>query len=208
MENSYCIYFGEKQYIITNCLSSQLYSLTTQGGTILINQPNAAAIKSTISDLDRTNAEAAIILTNQVALFWTFFQEQFQLITAGGGLVKNEKGEYLFIFRRGKWDLPKGKLDPGEDIASCAIREVQEETGLQQVQLLQPLGKTWHVYHERGAFILKESVWFSMEAHSNEQLVPQTSEDIHEIKWVAPADFEAVLSNTYPSVKEVIQWLQ
>lgn len=208
MDNGYCIYFGEKPFIITNCLNPQLYTLTTQGGTILINQPNAAAIKSTIADLDRTNAEAAIILTNQVSIFWKLFCEHFENITAGGGLVKNEKGEYLFIFRRGKWDLPKGKLDPGEDIASCALREVREETGLVHVHLNKLLGSTWHVYHEGGSFILKESVWYSMEATSTEPLIPQTSEEIHEIKWVAPADFESVLNNTYPSVKEVIQWLK
>jgi len=207
MDKGYCIYFGEKPFIITNCLNPQLYTLTTQGGTILINQPNAAAIRSTIVDLDRTNAEAAIILTNQVPIFWKLFCEQFQIITAGGGLVKNEKGEYLFIFRRGKWDLPKGKLDPDEDIDACALREVQEETGLLHVHLDQPLGSTWHVYHERGLFILKESVWFSMEAKSTEPLIPQTSEDIHEIKWVAQTELESVLSNTYPSVKEVIHWI-
>lgn len=207
MEKSYCIYFGEKPFIITNCLSPQLYQLTTQGGTILINQPNAASIKSTIADLDRTNAEAAIILTNQVQIFWNLFCEQFEMITAGGGLVKNEKGEYLFIFRRGKWDLPKGKLDPGEEIGSCAIREVQEETGLKQVSVDKPLGLTWHVYHEKGSFILKESVWYSMLASSAEKLIPQTEEDIHEIKWVAPELISSVINNTYPSVKEVLQWI-
>ncbi len=207
MDKSYCIYFGEKPFIITNCLNSRLYTLTTQGGTILINQPNAAAINSTIADLDRTNAEAAIILTNQVDLFWKLFCEHFEMIAAGGGLVKNEKGEYLFIFRRGKWDLPKGKLDEGENISACALREVQEETGVANVQMDKQLGSTWHVYHERGLFILKESVWFLMHSYSSEKLVPQTSEDIHDIMWVAPDKLDTVLSNTYPSVKEVMKWV-
>ncbi|HSC52471.1 MAG TPA: NUDIX domain-containing protein [Phnomibacter sp.] len=205
MDNRYCIYFGEKPFIITNCLNPQLYALTTQGGTILINQPTPAAIRSTVSDLDKTEAEAAIILTNQVPVFWQHFSDLFQTIVAGGGLVANEKGEYLFIYRKGKWDLPKGKLDPNETIADCAIREVQEETGLQQVSLGEALGSTWHVYHERGAFILKESVWFTMKAHSTAALTPQTAEDIHDIKWIAPADFAKVISNTYPSVIDVLQ---
>jgi len=204
MENGYCIYFGEKPFIITNCLSPQLYALTTQGGTILINQPNAAAIKSTISDLDRTNAEAAIILTNQVALFWKLFQEQFQVITAGGGLVKNEKSEFLFIFRRGKWDLPKGKIDPGETKEAAAVREVQEETGLQQLELGMLLGETYHTYKEGKTRILKRTYWFAMRTPET-TLTPQTEEDIEQAVWVELKPFLQEEDRMYGSIREVLE---
>jgi len=100
------------------------------------------------------------------------------LIRAGGGLVENEKGEVLFMFRRGKWDLPKGKLDPGETLESCALREVKEETGVSQLELIQFLLVTEHEYEERGLFILKETHWYRMKTTSHESLIPQTEEDI------------------------------
>jgi 8-oxo-dGTP pyrophosphatase MutT (NUDIX family) len=127
------------------------------------------------------------------------------LIEAAGGLVKNEKGELLFMFRKGKWDLPKGKLDPGETMEDCALREVREETGLVQLELKNFLLITEHEYTERGEFILKKSHWYLMEAASHQLLIPQTEEDISELRWVRPADFKIVLTNTYPSIVEVLQ---
>ena len=126
-------------------------------------------------------------------------------IVAAGGLVTNEHNELLMIFRRGKWDLPKGKLDEMESIEECAVREVEEETGLKQVQLLGHLCDTHHIYLEKGNYVLKESVWFKMNASSGQQLIPQTDEDIHEIAWLAPSRWDAVLHNTYPSVKDVLK---
>lgn len=205
MAADYCIYFGSKPYFITSQMNERLYALTTWGGTILVNQPNAASIVSTIHDLDRTEAEAVIILTNKVPYYWNLFCEQFSFIEAAGGLVENEHDEYLFILRRGKWDLPKGKLDEGENIRECAVREIQEETGLKSVQLLADLGHTWHTYHEKHQFILKQTTWFKMKCNSNEPLVPQLEEDITEIKWLGKENLDIVLANTYPSVKEIIR---
>ena len=126
------------------------------------------------------------------------------LILAAGGLVLNEKGEVLFMFRKGKWDLPKGKLDPGETMDACALREVMEETGLVQVALKNFLLTTEHLYTERGKPILKKSHWYLMEADSHQRLVPQAEEEISELRWLAPADFNIALANTYPSIVEVL----
>ena len=108
-------------------------------------------------------------------------------ILAGGGLVLNEKGGLLMIYRRGKWDLPKGKLDEGETIEDCAVREVLEETGLLNVELGELIGITYHEYFDRHLQeeVIKESYWFAMRAKSDQLLVPQTEEDITEIKWVS-----------------------
>jgi len=127
------------------------------------------------------------------------------LVRAGGGLVINEKGEVLFMFRRGKWDLPKGKLDPGETMESCALREVEEETGIRQPELIKFLLITLHEYKERDILILKESHWFLMKADSRQPLIPQTAEDISELKWIGPADFGFVLHNTYPAILDVLR---
>ena len=113
-----------------------------------------------------------------------------QIIVAGGGLVFNENDELLMIFRRGLWDLPKGKLDAGETIENCAVREIQEETGLQLVQLHQLIGVTEHLYFDKylSKNVIKQSHWYLMTTNSNQVLTPQTEEDITDIKWVAKAD--------------------
>ena len=127
------------------------------------------------------------------------------MVKAGGGLVINEIGEVLFIFRRGKWDLPKGKLDPGESLESCAIREVKEETGVGHLELIRFLIVTEHEYVERGQSILKETHWWLMKTKGNQPLTPQSEEDITAIKWIGSVDFKIVLQNTYPTILEVLR---
>jgi 8-oxo-dGTP pyrophosphatase MutT (NUDIX family) len=127
------------------------------------------------------------------------------LLLAAGGLVENEKREILFMFRRGKWDLPKGKLDPGETLEECALREVEEETGVGQLELKKFLLQTLHEYEELGKVIQKKTHWFHMSTTSHQLLVPQTEEDITDLRWIAPANFEIVLRNTYPAIVEVLR---
>ncbi len=109
------------------------------------------------------------------------------------------------MMRRGKWDLPKGKLDPGESLETCALREVEEETGLRRLILNDHLLTTYHSYAEAGLLILKESHWYAMHADGNQQLTPQTSEDILEVKWLAQDNLGQVLDNTFASIKDVLK---
>ncbi len=127
------------------------------------------------------------------------------LLLAAGGLVQNEMGDILFMFRRGKWDLPKGKLDPGETLEECALREVEEETGVGQLELKKFLLQTLHEYEELGKVIEKKTHWYFMTTTSHQKLIPQTEEDITELRWIAPADFDIVLRNTYPAIVEVLR---
>jgi 8-oxo-dGTP pyrophosphatase MutT (NUDIX family) len=127
------------------------------------------------------------------------------LILAAGGMVINERREVLFMFRRGKWDLPKGKLDPGETLEACALREVEEETGVKQLELIKFLLVTEHLYPERGKSILKKSHWYLMISSSNQKLVPQTEEDISELRWIGEGDIHIVERNTYPAILDVLR---
>lgn len=129
-----------------------------------------------------------------------------QIIIAGGGLVFNEKDELLMIFRRGFWDLPKGKLDAGETIEACAVREIKEETGLQEVTLGKFVSITRHDYFDKyiGKDVVKESHWYLMTSNSSNTLHPQTEEDITEIKWVSATDLHTYLANSYPSIVEIV----
>jgi len=127
-------------------------------------------------------------------------------IIAAGGLILNDDKDILMIFRRGFWDLPKGKLDPGETIEHCAVREVQEETGLMNIDLVQFLTITYHEYFDTylQQDVIKESHWYLMVAPGKQSLFPQTEEDITAIKWVNTSDLTECLQNTYSNIKEVM----
>ena len=132
------------------------------------------------------------------------FNKHFKIIKAGGGVIINEANEILFIFRRGKWDLPKGKNDDNESAKSCAIREVKEETGLSKVKAGRHIGTTYHVYNEFGKRILKETDWFNMQASSQENLTPQLDEGIDKIEWVNPLEIKNKLKNSYALINDVL----
>ena len=127
-------------------------------------------------------------------------------IQAGGGLVLNEKNEILFIYRRQKWDLPKGKLDIGENIEECAIREVMEETGIKKLTIGNLLVITTHTYEEKGISVQKETHWFLMNATTldNPILSPQLEEDIEKIEWVPFDKIEEYLANSYNTIRLVL----
>ena len=126
---------------------------------------------------------------------------------AAGGLVFNDKNELLMIFRRGKWDLPKGKLDEGETIEDCAIREVKEETGLENVNIENFAGITFHEYFEPriNDDVSKESHWYKMYAPGDQPLTPQTEEDIEMIEWVDAKQIPNRLENSYVNIIEIIE---
>jgi 8-oxo-dGTP pyrophosphatase MutT (NUDIX family) len=125
----------------------------------------------------------------------------FIALEAGGGLVMNAEGNYLFIYRRGKWDLPKGKSEKGEPISDTALREVREETGLEEIKVMNSVGVTYHAYHEADLFFLKKTYWFGMMHLGNKKPIPQVSEDITRIKWLGKEEIgKVVLKNTFPSI--------
>jgi 8-oxo-dGTP pyrophosphatase MutT (NUDIX family) len=128
-------------------------------------------------------------------------------IIAAGGLVFNDRNELLMIFRRGFWDLPKGKLDDGESIEACAVREVEEETGLKDIELGKFITITLHEYFDPylKEEVIKESHWYHMKVKGDPQLIPQTEEDITEIKWVDKMVLPDYLNNTYANIIEVIK---
>ena len=133
-----------------------------------------------------------------------------KIIIAAGGLVTNEQNELLMIFRRLKWDLPKGKLDEGESIEECAIREVYEETSITRVILGKFIDKTYHEYFDKWLKedVIKESWWFDMAIKGNPVLIPQVEEDIEKIEWVAINNLDTYLKNSYDSIEDIIKkWL-
>jgi len=134
------------------------------------------------------------------------FNRMFTRIEAAGGIVRNLKGKSLFIKRLGFWDLPKGKLHKGEPIRDGALREVNEETGLSGLSITKQLPSTYHIYTDRkGNQVLKETFWFEMICEEDQKLVPQTEEDITEVKWFANKDLNIPLNNTYSSLRTLLE---
>jgi len=127
------------------------------------------------------------------------------VIEAAGGLVFNENSELLMIFRRGFWDLPKGKIDDGESLAECAAREVKEETGLQNIKLKEFLATTYHTYFLQGNQIVKPSHWYKMDNWGNEKLIPQTEEDITAVEWLSKEKAHALLDEMYPTIRTIVE---
>lgn len=129
-------------------------------------------------------------------------------IKAAGGLVSNEENKYLFIFRKGKWDLPKGKLDKGETLRVAAVREVQEECGITIDSSGDKICNTYHIYEVEGQPVMKKTTWYWMRADKQPELVPQLEEDITDARWLAAGDFMLVRQNTYPLIRDVIRIIE
>lgn len=128
----------------------------------------------------------------------------FPLLEAAGGIVMNLKKERLFIYRFGKWDLPKGKIENGESIEEAALREVQEETGISRQDIITGLPSTFHMYLYKGKWILKQNHWFAMQYKGNEILIPQIEEGITRAEWKGSEKMDEVFSNTYSSLHELL----
>ena len=130
---------------------------------------------------------------------------EFREVNAAGGLVSNRRGDYLLISRSGLWDLPKGHQEAGEDIEVTALREVQEETGVEELQLRRLICITDHVYLRGGVWHLKHTWWYDMLYTNPVDLTPQREEDITKAAWVAKSSLPPFLKNTYPSIQEVFR---
>lgn len=141
---------------------------------------------------------------------WQHFKNHFVEIPAAGGLVRNASGALLFIKRLGVWDLPKGKIEKKETPEFAALREVEEECGLTNLQIEQQVDSTFHIYRSPYLIapknlVLKETKWFLMTYSGDETPVPQLEEDIEEVVWLENKDFDKVYSNTYLSLVELLK---
>src|SRR5690606_12255253 len=146
------IYFDKKPLFLCDAIEPVIEPYLHHDDAVFIDELNLHTVKSMIHEMQLEKVHAGVFLHHDLEELKKTFFRKFTVIHAAGGLVLNEKGEALLIFRRGKWDLPKGKLDPGEDLATCALREVKEETGLESVEIVEPLLITWHTYYEGTRF--------------------------------------------------------
>ena len=131
----------------------------------------------------------------------TKLKQKIPVCKAGGGLVYNQKNEVLFIFRNGKWDLPKGGAEKGEEIELTAMREVTEETGVNKLIVGEKLQKTYHIFKRNGVYKLKITHWFKMTTNFKGTPVGQLEEGIEKVAWLNPEQIQEALKNSYENIK-------
>ena len=198
------IYFDEKPLFLCDEMDQEIKEYAKHEDTVFIDEFSNASVNSMIHEMRLAKVHAGIFLYTNLEQLKKTFWKKFLVIQAAGGLVQNENDEILFIFRRNKWDLPKGKLEKGERIEDCALREVEEETGLRNIVLKKKILVTHHTYEENGKHILKETYWYKMKATAAQKLVPQEEEDITGLKWLTLEETHAIFNNTFPSIWDVL----
>jgi 8-oxo-dGTP pyrophosphatase MutT (NUDIX family) len=203
MMQNYKIYHNDKVVYLLGSDCDQ--KMVIIGNEITVN--SEIEIKQSLAAfIAMTGPKTTILRSNcSTETLFKLFKKQFKIIDAAGGLVLNENKQYLFIFRRGKWDLPKGKLDPGESFKNAGIREVMEETGLPQVEITSNLGKTWHIFQLKNRMALKQTNWYLMYTTKGDILKPQIEEDILEVKWFEEADLENMITLTHASIGNLLE---
>lgn len=178
--------------------------------TQTVDCENHGFVSGLINEIEKSDKAINFLLqNNDNELLWECFKRQFVEIPAAGGLVQGSDQSLLFIRRLGVWDLPKGKIDKGETPEIAAIREVEEECGVKGLKIIRQLDSTYHIY--RSPFlkfpdnlVLKETKWFLMSCDDDQTLVPQSEENIEEVRWFAVNELDTVMENTYLSLREFL----
>ncbi len=197
MAQNYRIYINDKTIIIT------------QNGANSAKNANPLVKKgfdfNTIyHDVLNAEAHTFVVEAKDPKAFLKKISKSVPLIEAAGGLVKNKAGEYLFIYRNDKWDLPKGKLEKEETARQGAVREVEEECGIEIGRSGRKIINTYHAYLIKGIVVLKKSHWYKMKFRGKGKLKPQLEEGITEVRWFNKTDMSEILANTFPSIIEVM----
>ena len=150
--------------------------------------------------LSSNSSKFVNIFSDDIDAVWASFLNYFKHIKAAGGIVRNPQDDILFIFRLGKWDLPKGKMEEGESKEESAIREIEEECSITNLQLKRFLMPTFHIYYLR-EYVIKETYWFEVFYDGVELPLPQTEEGIETVEWKKECEIPQLLENSYPNIK-------
>jgi 8-oxo-dGTP pyrophosphatase MutT (NUDIX family) len=199
------IYVQNKPLLLVDAINGEVEEYLHRKDTIFMDERSAPSVRTMLRELEKRDTHAGIFLDKDVQALLTAFKENLQVIVACGGLVYTEQNEVLLIFRKGKWDLPKGKLDEREGLEACALREIEEETGASNLQIGRALTVTYHTYYEKKIHVLKESHWYLIKTAVKSTLLPQTEEDITECKWVPLEEVGEYYHNAHASIVDVLE---
>lgn len=152
------------------------------------------------------DAKSITIVTDDYESARELIKSKFQVIEAAGGIIR-KSGKILMIFRYGRWDFPKGKIEKGESPKVAAVREVEEECNI-LVRRNEKIGNTWHTFTLNGRRILKKTHWYAMDCLDDSNMKPQVEEGIEDIKWMKSRELFEALKGTYPSIQHIFQKYQ
>jgi NUDIX domain len=200
MAQKYKVYFLNRPVLFT----TDEYSGKPHKHGVSIIQSHLKMDTMHIEAAIKSGAKEVFVQCKDIEKSWKSFADQFEFVQAAGGLVLNEQKKILFIYRLEKWDLPKGKVEDNENIADGALREVEEECSINELQLGPQLCTTWHTYMQKGEPMLKATAWYLMHYLGHKTPVPQTIEGITDTRWLGLTELQIVKKNTYPSVLDVV----
>ncbi|MBS1616729.1 MAG: NUDIX domain-containing protein [Bacteroidetes bacterium] len=198
------IYCCDKPLILTHDANEYVAKHPSAAGYLTLTGAFTRNFRLAFEHLTRPRTTGAIIEDTSSQALQDALYECCQPIEAAGGVVENERGDVLMIYRRGRWDLPKGKRDEGESIEACALREVQEETGLLQLSLGEKIGVTHHIYAQGLVRLVKTTYWFRMNGQFAETPIPQAEENIQEARWVSLRELGPIAFKSYCAIREVL----
>ena len=198
MAQIYKIYINEIVLILTDIIPSDIEDYQE----VKVSEFNFSEFYEHAKQMKRP--QVFIILSKGFKSLFRNIKRTLQIIKAAGGLVKNEHNQYLFIFRNGKWDLPKGKVENGEKTRITAVREVEEECGISIVKNGKKICNTYHIYELNDKKILKKTAWYKMYTENQTELIPQLEEGITDVRWLGAGDLMMVRQNTYPLIRDLI----
>lgn len=195
------IYFQDKLLIFSN-------ERTSAEGFVLPASEVVSLTRAKVLNFFESHNTLLVPTPDPQAAFARFATE-FSAVEAAGGVVVNGRGEWLMIYRNGRWDLPKGHVEPGESYDLCAAREIEEETGV-KAQVLRPLCSTSHAYYFRHTqrWELKCTHWYLLRTTEQKELVPQQEEGIEQVAWCDQQSVEENLKGSYPTIRRVVASLR
>jgi 8-oxo-dGTP pyrophosphatase MutT (NUDIX family) len=205
MNFSQKIYYNDKPIILTTDKEAYISEDVMAGDYDFFTGATPRSFMLALQELERPGIRGVIIEDASEESLLEQLHAMYTPIHAGGGVTYNEQGEILMIYRRGKWDLPKGKQDLGEEIDECALREVSEETGLQNLALGEKICDTYHIYSQNNEHLLKQTAWYKMMGSATDKLRPQKEENIIEARWVSEKDMAPLLARSYEAIREVLR---
>ena len=196
----YKVFLNEKRIVFVPGTNITLSKLSR----ILTDNSGVGQLKAWLQNFENSDQKETVIEHPDIEKLFQIFRSSLLQIEAAGGIVKRDE-KLLFIFRNGRWDLPKGKIDKGESIQAAALREVEEECGIRNHAIAKALPSTYHLYKSPykktfGQWIFKETSWFEMKYHESFEGVPQLDEGITKLRWFKPEELDEVLANTYENL--------
>jgi 8-oxo-dGTP pyrophosphatase MutT (NUDIX family) len=189
----YKVFVNDKPFFLTNQIVKE-----TDFQIFLLESTD---IKRLVINMFNNKIKKCYLYYPDEKVMFKKLKEKIPVQRAGGGMVYNKNGEVLFIFRNGKWDLPKGGKEKKEKMKLTAMREVEEETGVNKLTITKKLQKTYHIFKRNGVYKLKITQWYEMQSDYDGIPVGQAEEGIEKVAWLNPEQIKEAMSNSYENIK-------